>query len=653
MDAERILVVDDEARVLDSIQFFLAREGYDADKASCGTDALALAREKRYDLVLLDVSMPGMDGFEVMDHLFGMDPDLFVIMVTGYATVESAVRALKQGAYDYLKKPFEFADLIKTVKNALTQKRLIRENRAVTARLEASERRYRYMVNNSPDLIYTLDSKDCFSFVNSEFERVLGYSREELLGRPFETIVHPGDLKTCEYGAIAPSREPEEEGGILQIRFKKAATHPGNSEFYNCFVSVELKATAMYFPDEDAKNEVFIGTYGVARDMTERINLQEQLHQAQKMEAIGTLAGGIAHDFNNILMGIQGYTSLVRTSLEPSSPEFRKLSCVDDYVNSGSDMTRQLLGFAQKSDHEVCLININYILKMSAKMFGRTKKSIVIRQNLQKDLWSCEVDEGQIKQVLLNLYVNAWQAMPGGGHIYIKTENINVARSKYGELGLPKPGRYVRTSVVDSGVGMDKSVMERIFDPFFTTKEMGGGTGLGLATAYGIIKSHNGAFRVLSKKGEGSSFIFYLPAKQSKYSRKRLDSDTPQIISGRGTILLVDDEQGVIEVCSEMIESLGYSVKAVTSGGEAVDFMKEKGGDVDLVILDMVMPEMNGFETYERIKSIVPDAKVLISSGYSKKDDLVEILDPQLENFLQKPYGMAKLSEKINTVFDL
>jgi len=322
-------------------------------------------------------------------------------------------------------------------------------------------------------------------------------------------------------------------------------------------------------------------------------------------------------------------------------------------VNSGSDMTRQLLGFAQKSDHELCLININYILKMSAKMFGRTKKSIVIRQNLQKDLWSCEVDEGQIKQVLLNLYVNAWQAMPGGGHIYIKTENVNVARSKYGELGLPKPGRYVRASVVDSGVGMDKAVMERIFDPFFTTKEMGGGTGLGLATAYGIIKSHGGAFRVLSKKGEGSSFIFYLPAKPSKHSYKKLDRETPEIISGRGTILLVDDEQGVIEVCSEMIESLGYSVEAVTSGLEAVDLMTEKGGDIDLVILDMVMPEMNGFETFERIKSIVPDAKVLISSGYSKKDDLVDILDSSLENFIQKPYGMAMLSEKINTVFDL
>jgi CheY-like chemotaxis protein/signal transduction histidine kinase len=652
MGAERILVVDDEARVLDSIHSFLTLEGYDVGKASCGADALALAREKRFDLVLLDVSMPGMDGFEVMDHLFGMDPDLFVIMVTGYATVESAVRALKQGAWDYLNKPFEYADLIKTVKNALNQKRLIRENRKVSARLEASERRYRYMVNNSPDLIYTLDAKGCFSFINNEFEQVLGYSQAELFGRPFKTIVYPDDLKVCECGALAGAQEPEEGGG-LQVRLKKAPAKRGGGCLYSDFVSVELKATTMYFPDDDAQSEVFTGTYGVARDVTERNSLHAQLHQAQKMEAIGTLAGGIAHDFNNILMGIQGYTSLVRTTLEPSTPEYRKLGCVDDYVNSGSDMTRQLLGFAQKTDHELCLMNINYILKMSAKMFGRTKKSIVIRQNLQKDLWSCEVDEGQIKQVLLNLYVNAWQAMPGGGHIYIKTENVNVARSKYVELGLPRPGRYVRTSVVDSGVGMDKATIERIFDPFFTTKQLGGGTGLGLATAYGIIKSHGGAFRVLSKKDEGSSFIFYLPAKLSKFSRKKLDREKPEIISGRGTILLVDDEQGVIEVCSEMIESLGYSVKAVTSGLEAVDFMTEKGGEIDLVILDMVMPEMNGFETFERIKSIVPDAKVLISSGYSKKDDLVDILDSNLENFIQKPYGMAMLSEKINTVFDL
>jgi PAS domain S-box-containing protein len=640
MDAERILVVDNEVRVVETIQFFLEREGYDVATACCGEEALSCVATSNFDLILLDISMPGMDGFQVMEQLLETHPELLVIMVTGYATVESAVRALKQGACDYLKKPFEYADLIKTVQNALNKKHLMQENKAVTARLEASERRCLYMVNNSPDLIYTLDLKGCFTFINNEFERVLGYSRLSIMGRHFSHVVHPDDLQKCKSGMI-PGIMATEDGGTRQIRFKKAGLKSGPTPCSD-FIWVELKATLMRLPG--GKNQ----TYCIARDVTERNNLHEQLHQAQKMEAIGTLAGGIAHDFNNILMGIQGYTSLVRSTLEPDSPEYRKLAYVEDYVNSGSDMTRQLLGFAQKNDHELNLVNINYLLKMSAKMFGRTKKDITIRQNLEKKLWSCEVDEGQVKQVLLNLYVNAWQAMPSGGRIYIKSENLIVPESKYKELGLKKPGKYVRVSVVDTGLGMDTKTIKRIFDPFFTTKEMGGGTGLGLATAYGIIKSHGGTFRVLSKKGEGSSFAFYLPAKELQSARRSLDGKKSRIINGRGCVLLVDDEEGVREVCSEMIESLGYSVRAVKSGQDAVEFVRKNGKNIDLVILDMVMPGMNGYETYRQIKTIHPETKVLLSSGYSKLEDLGEIVDSTLENFISKPYNVALLSEKIN-----
>ncbi|ACN14798.1 sensory box histidine kinase/response regulator [Desulforapulum autotrophicum HRM2] len=643
MEAERILVVDDEVRVVETIQFFLEREGYIVGTACCGRDALSLFRGSPFDLVLLDISMPGMDGFHVMEQLLEINPELLVIMVTGYATVESAVRALKQGACDYLKKPFEYADLIKTVKNALNKKRLMLENKAMTARLEASELRCRYMVNNSPDLIYTLDPKGCFTFINNEFRRVLGYSRISVLGKHFSHVVHPDDFKKCEPGMV-PGVMPAEGGGAFQIRFKKARLK-SETDPCNDFIWVELKATFMRLPEGESQ------IYCIARDVTERNNLHEQLHQAQKMEAIGTLAGGIAHDFNNILMGIQGYTSLVRSTLAPESPEAIKLSYIEDYVNSGSDMTRQLLGFAQKNDHELNFVNINYILKMSAKMFGRTKKDITIHQNLEKKLWSCEVDEGQVQQVLLNLYVNAWQAMPSGGRIYIKTENLIVPELKYKALGLKKSGKYVRVSVVDTGLGMDSKTMERIFDPFFTTKEMGGGTGLGLATAYGIIKGHGGTFRVLSKKGEGSSFAFYLPAKELQSNRCSLDGKKSEvIINGKGCVLLVDDEENVLEVCSEMIESLGYSVRAVGNGRDAIEFVKKNGKNIDLVILDMVMPGMNGFETYQRIKTIQPETKVLLSSGYSKIEDLGEIFDSTLGNFIPKPYSMALLSEKINRV---
>ncbi|MDY0221886.1 MAG: response regulator [Desulfobacterium sp.] len=644
-DTQSILVVDDQARVIDSIEFFLVREGYKVSKACCGRDAISMARESPFDLVLLDIGMPEMDGFEVMEELLNIDPCLLIIMITGYATVESAVRALRHGACDYLKKPFQYADLIKTVKNALNQRRLVQENKAVTERLKVSESRCSYMVNNSPDLIYILDSKGCFSFVNNEFEKVLGHSFLSVAGEPFTSIVHLEDLRKCRLDAI-PGTFPAEDGGPLQLRFKKAGSGSGVKGLSQDFIWVEVKATVMQFPENGDQ------TYCIARDVTERKNLQEQLHQAQKMEAIGTLAGGIAHDFNNILMGIQGYTSLVRTTLDPQSPEYQKLACVEDYVASGSDMTRQLLGFAQKNEHELNLVNINYILKMSAKMFGRTKKHITIHNNLEKKLWSCEVDENLIKQVLLNLYVNAWQAMADGGHIYIKSQNRIVPESKYKELGVEKPGNYVRVSVVDTGMGMDAKTMERIFDPFFTTKGLGGGTGLGLATAYGIIKSHGGAFRVLSKKGEGSSFSFYLPAKEVRSARRSLGRIKSEVITGKGSVLIVDDEEGVLEVCSEMIKSLGYSVMAVRSGMAAVDVVKENPGGIDLVILDMVMPGLSGFETFEQIKSIHPEVKVLISSGYTKIEELAGFADFIVENFIPKPYDVVVLSEKINRAFD-
>ncbi len=653
MGSEKILVVDDEKRVLDSVVFFLKREAFEVVQAAHGRDALSLVKKSRFDLVLLDISMPEMDGFEVMDRIFGYDPEVFVIMMTGYATVESAVKALKQGAWDYLKKPFEYADLIKTVKNALTQKRLLDENRAVSAKLKMTEKRYSHMVNNSPDLIYILDATGCFTFINNEFKKVLGYTRNQLIGKHYKNIIHPDDLEKANMAFHTGSSDADETS-TLDLKLIKADSAVRNPIQDSNFVFVELKSTGMYIPWDDGSLEKrFAGAYGIARDVTERFNLEEQLRQAQKMEAIGTLAGGIAHDFNNILMGIQGYSSLVRTQMPVDSPEYKKLISIDDYVQAGSEMTRQLLGFAQKNDKEMHVINMNAMLKMSATMFGRTKKDISIHQNLQKNLWNIQVDEGQIKQVLLNLYVNAWQAMPKGGHVYLKTENVNVPEARYEEFGLEKPGAYIKVSVVDKGIGMEREILCRIFDPFFTTKEKAGGTGLGLATAYGIVKSHGGAFRVLSKSGEGSSFSFYLPAILSVAHQKKDEKKRDVVINGKGTILLVDDEASVLEVCSEMLESIGYRVKSVTSGMEAVNVIQKNGQSIDLVILDMIMPEMSGYETFEKIQRLKPGTRVLLSSGYSRKDQVAEMLEKGCNDFISKPFDVAMLSEKISSVFEM
>ncbi len=651
MKSEQILIVDDEKRIVENISLCLQREGFQTIGAQDGKEALKLFAPGEFDLILLDMSMPGMDGYEVMEHIFKIDKDAIIVMVTGNASVKSAVRALKIGAWDYLKKPFEYADLVKTVKNALSQKKIIADKKAMSARLDASEKQYEYLVNNSPDLIFTLDQQGCFTFVNYQFNKVLDLSEHDLLGSSFESIIHEEDL------VIAKTLFQDEKNSSLinngrefQLRFKKPKVKISKYDPDAAFAFMELKAAPINLPASDGRQE-FKGVHVVARDVTQRINLEDQLRQAQKMEAIGTLAGGIAHDFNNILMGIQGYTSLVKLGFDHGSEEYRKLANIDEYVANGAEMAKQLLGFAQKTCHGTNPVNLNYLLKMSSKMFGRAKKDVLIEQFLDKDLWGVIVDEGQIKQVLMNLFINAWQAMPDGGKIIIKSENFVVDESDIRESRFEKPGNYIKIIVSDTGIGMDEDLVTRIFDPFFTTKKRSQGTGLGLATAYGIIKSHKGILRAQSKPGKGSSFMIFLPAAPTRVKKTlKYPQGKQKIYNGKGTILLVDDEKGVIEVCSEMLKNLGYQVKAVTDGREAIDILKANDLKIDLVILDMVMPKINGQQTFEKIRTIDPDIKVLVCSGYTKEDQIKKMIEKGCNEYILKPFDMAALSEKLNKV---
>jgi len=507
----------------------------------------------------------------------------------------------------------------------------ISERKAAEEALRESEERYRLLVENANDAIFIIED-GIIKFPNLKTEEMTGYSEKELSEIPFINIIHPDDREM-----ILKRRRKRLLGEKPPSTYSFRMINKSGDELL-----VQINTVLIAWEGRPA-------TINFIRDITEQKRLEAQLQQAQKMEAMGTLAGGIAHDFNNLLMGIQGRTSLMLMDSDASHSYFEHLKGIEDYIISAADLTKQLLGFARGGKYEIKPTDLNELIINENRMFGRTRKEINIQEKLEENLWSVEVDQRQIEQVLLNIYVNAWQAMPGGGDLYIQTENtiIDEEYSKSYQVAL---GKHVKISITDTGMGMDEAIQQRIFDPFFTTKEMGRGTGLGLASAYGIIKNHNGFIDVYSEKGEGTTFNIYLPASEKQaVKEKEIDEE---LVSGTETILFVDDEDMIIEVAQGVVESLGYNVLTARGGKEAIEVYKNNQHKIDMVILDMIMPQMDGGEVFDKLKKINPDIKALLSSGYSINGQATEILDRGCNGFIQKPFNMADLSKKIREILD-
>jgi CheY-like chemotaxis protein len=348
-------------------------------------------------------------------------------------------------------------------------------------------------------------------------------------------------------------------------------------------------------------------------------------------------------------MGIQGNVSLMYLDADDNPSLEEKLQSIEECVESGSRLTKQLLGFARGGKYVVKPMEMNKILQSSADMFGRTRKLIKIEGDYEEDLWTVVADGNQIEQVLVNLYLNAWQAMQGAGEIYLKSQNVILSSSFVKPYDV-NPGRYVKISVRDTGIGMDESTQKRIFEPFFTTHEPGRGTGLGLASAFGIIKNHNGIINVESKLGSGSTFYIYLPASDEEPVVETAHAET--ITSGEETILVVDDEAYILDVGQLMLQGLGYSVITAEDGTSAIDIFTERKNQIDLVILDLVMPHMGGDVVYEKIKQIRPDVKVLFASGHYVDEQAQALMQFGASDFLQKPFNIRQLSARIRQILD-
>ena len=502
-------------------------------------------------------------------------------------------------------------------------------------RLRKAEEKYRNIFENSVAGIYQTTPDAKFLSANLAVARIHGYDSVEELMEAITDIgkqLYVSQARRAEFSQVI-REQGFVEGFEAEMRRKDGSVN---------WVSLNTRAVL----DDQAQ---LLHLEGSLQDVTERKKLESQLQESQKMEAIGTLAGGVAHDFNNLLMGIQGYTSLMLFNIGPSHDHFEKLKNIEKLVRSGADLTKQLLGFARVGRYQVKSSDLNEILKNVTAMFMRSKKEITVHEKYEEGLYLADLDRGQIEQAFLNVYVNAWQAMPGGGHLYIETHNT-ILDKKYAKSYSVHPGRYAKISVTDTGVGMDKRTMKRIFEPFFTTKEMGRGTGLGLASVYGIINGHKGFINVYSQVGHGTTFNIYLPA--SKKEAKRMAEAPEELVRGTETILLVDDEEIIIKVGKEVLEALGYTVITASGGREAIEIYGRMKDEIGLVILDMIMPDMEGGRTFDVLKGINPEVRVMLASGYSLNSEAESIMQRGCKAFMQKPFNVYSLSLKIREILE-
>jgi two-component system cell cycle sensor histidine kinase/response regulator CckA len=511
----------------------------------------------------------------------------------------------------------------------------ITDRKRIEYALIESEERFRILSDNSPVGIALARPDGVFEYMNLRFTDIFGYTIEDFPdNETFLKRIFPNpsyrDLVRYFYREdlenFVKSRKVGER--VVTVRTRSGADRIMHSRMVILGNGKQL----MTF-----------------EDITDIKKMEAELFHAQNMEAVGTLAGGIAHAFNNILMGIQGYTALMISETKADHPAYSRLKRIEKQVKSGADLTSQLLAFSTGGRYEVKPCSMNDLIDKTSNAFGQTRKDITIHKSLETDIWAVEIDQAQIEQVLINLYVNAQQAMPSGGDLTLKTRNVTLDEA-YVRNYKVKPGNYVMLTVTDTGVGIDDRAKERIFEPFFTTREMGRGRGLGLASAYGIIRGHQGIINIYSEEGQGTTFNLFLPATEKAAVKETVPPKG--LLEGTETILFVDDEDVIIDVNREILESLGYKVVAAKSGQEALEVYRKLQAKISLIILDMIMPGMDGEATYDSLKKVNPELRVILSSGYSKNEQAKAILEKGCQAFIQKPFSISDLSMTIRQVLD-
>ena len=568
------------------------------------------------------------------DQVISWWPRLPVIGHLNDAGLPTIIEIENSGSYQFLQVKASVLRNNDKLTGHLVILRDVTEAMAAQEALRQSEERFKSLSENAPMIVVTLDDVGAISYANPAWESILGHTKEAVMGRRFTDFVVEKQHARCTdiHQQLINGKKSVAACNLEMV------SQTGNQRIFDFTASVNS--------NEEGR---ITGIIGMAKDITEENQLQEQLLQSQKMEAIGTLAGGIAHDFNNLLMGMQANVSLLR--LDPGNDDAyrEKLQRIEDQIQSGSSLTRQLLGYARRSHSIFGPLDLHQLIDDSLNVVERTNKNIRIHRQLNASPAVLNADQGQMEVVLLNLFVNAVDAMPNSGELTVSTHRP-LEEELAEHWSDVDPGPYIEIEVADTGTGMDEGTIKRIFEPFFTTKEIGRGTGLGLASVYGVVKNHHGHIRVSSRIGKGATFRLLLPAANGAMPEP-VRGKTPTLIEAEGKrVLVVDDEAPILEYIGELVQSLGFKATLADNGLDAVRIYEAQSETIDLVILDMIMPEMDGHEVFKALHAIDPDLRVIIASGSELDERSKRIVLNGPHFFLKKPFTLDELASAFASI---
>jgi two-component system cell cycle sensor histidine kinase/response regulator CckA len=614
-----------------------------ASSLEAGMRSLAQGFENR--LILLDLGLPDETGLKTLRRIIPLARGATVVVITGLQDEEMGIAALREGAHDYLIKGQVNGDQLRRVlRYAVERNKIQRELREEIERrakaqqaLQLSERRYRLLSETVPMGILLADKQGRIVDINKQALRMFGYERQELIGRVIETLLPERLGRSHEESRSNYMNKPKVRHAGVGMDL--IACRKDRTEF-----PVEIALGPL-----DTEEGVLVSATIV--DITERKKLETQLRLSQRMEAIGRLAGGVAHDFNNLLTVILGSAEMALEKLRLDHPDRRKLELIRQAGSSAADLTRQLLAFSRQQLFQPRVLDLKEVVKKIEALLRRLiGENIGLAITLEPSLGYIKADTGQIEQVLINLAVNAHDAMPQGGRITIEGRNVELDECYKGKHQQVVPGQYVMLAVGDTGCGMDDATQSQIFDPFFTTKELGKGTGLGLATVYGIVKQSGGYIWVYSELGKGTIFKIYLPRVEQFAQATKKEDPEATVIRGCETILLAEDSESLREMARECLDSAGYTVLEAASGAEALQKAKDFDGTIHLLLTDVVMPAMSGPELARYMAALRPATKVLFTSGYTSEAIVRQgDLNPA-GAFIQKPYRPKALVRKVQEV---